>query len=152
MRAANSVAVPEVLAVSDEPPNHLVLEWIDEGRARPSTEQHLGVGVFEIVPGVFLLGLQKHVAVTHLLVVGAAVEVEIIDPVDALHVHGEPLEPVGELARHRRAFEAGDLLEISELRDLHAVAPAFPAEPPGAERRAFPVVFDETQVVHGRVG
>ncbi|MDQ1448507.1 MAG: hypothetical protein QOC79_1478 [Actinomycetota bacterium] len=45
LRAANAVAVPEVLAVSDEPPNHLVLEWIDEGRARPSTERDLGVGL-----------------------------------------------------------------------------------------------------------
>ena len=45
MRAADAVAVPEVLAVSDEPPNHLVLEWIDEGRAQPSTERHLGIGL-----------------------------------------------------------------------------------------------------------
>ena len=45
LRAAEAVAVPEVLAVSDEPPNHLVLEWIDEGRAQPSTEQDLGVGL-----------------------------------------------------------------------------------------------------------
>jgi fructosamine-3-kinase len=45
LREAAAVAVPEVLAVSDEPPNHLVLEWIDEGRARPSTERDLGVGL-----------------------------------------------------------------------------------------------------------
>jgi fructosamine-3-kinase len=45
LRAAAAVAVPEVLAVSDEPPNHLVLEWIDEGRARPGTERDLGVGL-----------------------------------------------------------------------------------------------------------
>ena len=110
-------------------------------------EQHGGVGVFEIVPRIFLLGLQEHVAVGHLGVAVAAVEVEIVDAVDALHVHGQPLQPVGELARHRRAFEAGDLLEVGELRHFHAVAPAFPAEPPGAERRALPVVLDETDVV-----
>ena len=45
LRAATAVAVPEVLAVSDDPPNHLVLEWIDEGRRRPGTEQDLGVGL-----------------------------------------------------------------------------------------------------------
>jgi fructosamine-3-kinase len=45
LRAADAVAVPEVLAVSDEPPNHLVLEWIDEGRAQPSTERQLGIGL-----------------------------------------------------------------------------------------------------------
>ena len=34
LREAAAVAVPEVLAVSDEPPNRLVLEWIDEGPGR----------------------------------------------------------------------------------------------------------------------
>jgi fructosamine-3-kinase len=45
LRAASAVAVPEVLAVCDDPPNRLVLEWIDEGRARPRTERDLGVGL-----------------------------------------------------------------------------------------------------------
>jgi fructosamine-3-kinase len=45
LQAANAVPVPEVLAVSDDPPNHLVLEWIDEGRARPGTERDLGAGL-----------------------------------------------------------------------------------------------------------
>jgi fructosamine-3-kinase len=43
LRATDAVAVPEVLAVSDDPPNHLVLEWIDEGGPRSSTERDLGV-------------------------------------------------------------------------------------------------------------
>jgi len=47
LRAPMVVAVPGVLAVSDgdtgaEAPNHLVLEWIDEGSAGPSTEADLG--------------------------------------------------------------------------------------------------------------
>lgn len=41
LREAGAVPVPEVLAVSDEPP-FLALEWIDEGRPGPATEQHLG--------------------------------------------------------------------------------------------------------------
>jgi fructosamine-3-kinase len=45
LRAADAVAVPEVLAVSDDPPNHLVLEWIDEGRVGPRTERDLGAGL-----------------------------------------------------------------------------------------------------------
>jgi fructosamine-3-kinase len=36
------VPVPRVLAVADAAPNHLVLEWIDEGRAQPSTESEFG--------------------------------------------------------------------------------------------------------------
>jgi fructosamine-3-kinase len=42
LRAADAVAVPEVLAVSDDAPNHLVLEWIDEGRPTATTERELG--------------------------------------------------------------------------------------------------------------
>lgn len=45
LRDAGAVAVPEVLAVSDTSPNHLVLEWIDEGRAVASTEVDLGAAL-----------------------------------------------------------------------------------------------------------
>jgi fructosamine-3-kinase len=45
LRAADAVAVPEVLAVSDDPPTHLVLEWIEVGRAGRTTERDLGVGL-----------------------------------------------------------------------------------------------------------
>jgi fructosamine-3-kinase len=41
LREAGAVAVPEVLAVTDDPPL-LVLEWIEEGRPGPSTEVELG--------------------------------------------------------------------------------------------------------------
>ncbi len=41
LREAQAVAVPEVIAVSDDPP-FLVLEWIDPGLAGPTTEQDLG--------------------------------------------------------------------------------------------------------------
>ena len=50
LRAADAVAVPVVLAVSDDPPNRLVLEWIDEGRARSGTERDLGVGLAAHAP------------------------------------------------------------------------------------------------------
>ena len=41
LRDAGTVAVPEVLAVLDDPPA-LVLGWIDEGRPGPTTEADLG--------------------------------------------------------------------------------------------------------------
>jgi fructosamine-3-kinase len=43
--APKAVAVPEVLAVSDEAPAYLVLEWIDEGRAGPATDAELGAAL-----------------------------------------------------------------------------------------------------------
>jgi fructosamine-3-kinase len=42
LREADAVAIPEVVAVSDDEPTHLVLEWIDEGRPVPGTEAELG--------------------------------------------------------------------------------------------------------------
>jgi len=42
---AGLVSVPEVLAVSDTPPNHLVLEWITEGRAGRGSDGALGAGL-----------------------------------------------------------------------------------------------------------
>jgi fructosamine-3-kinase len=45
LRAAGAVLVPEVLAVSDERPNHLVLEWIDEGPTTRTTEADLGTAL-----------------------------------------------------------------------------------------------------------
>ena len=46
LRAPGVVPVPAVLAVSDEAPNRLVLEWIDEGgRATEQTEAALGTAL-----------------------------------------------------------------------------------------------------------
>jgi fructosamine-3-kinase len=45
LRAAGAVLVPEVLAVADEPPNHLVLEWIEPGRARSGGDEALGTAL-----------------------------------------------------------------------------------------------------------
>ena len=42
LRDAGPVPVPEVLAVSDDEPCHLVLEWIDRGRPGAGTEADLG--------------------------------------------------------------------------------------------------------------
>jgi fructosamine-3-kinase len=48
IEARGPIAVPEVLAVADDPPNHLVLEWIDEDvgpRGEPVGERGLGAGL-----------------------------------------------------------------------------------------------------------
>ncbi|MEM8903888.1 MAG: fructosamine kinase family protein [Actinomycetota bacterium] len=42
LREAHAVAVPQVLAVSDETPALLALEWIDEGAPTASTDVELG--------------------------------------------------------------------------------------------------------------
>jgi len=74
---------------------------------------------------VFLLRLQKTHRRRSLLLAVAAVEIQVEDAITPLHIHRKPFEPIGQLARYRRAFKTGNLLEIGELRNLHAVAPAF---------------------------
>ena len=120
-------------------------------RVAELAEQGLGVGVFEVVAGIFLLRLQENVAVGDAVVAIKAVEIEVVDILHALHIHGQTLQPIGQLARDRRAFDARHLLEIGELADFHAIAPAFPAKAPGAQRGALPVVLDEADVMQGGV-
>jgi fructosamine-3-kinase len=45
LHEAGTIAVPEVVAVSDDDPTFLVLEWIDEGRPGTTTESSLGTGL-----------------------------------------------------------------------------------------------------------
>ncbi len=54
--------------------------------------------MLEIVPRIFLLGLLEDVAIGDLLSPLAAVEIEVVDAVDALHIHREAFQAVGELA------------------------------------------------------
>ena len=72
---------------------------------------------------------------------------QVVDAVHALQVHGQALQPVGDLASDGLAVDAADLLEVGELGDFHAVEPHLPAQAPGTQRRVFPVVFDEADVV-----
>ena len=110
-------------------------------------EQLFGVGSFEIIGAELLLVLQEHVAIGNAgIVVG-----QIVNALDALDIHGKPFEAVGQLARHRRAIMAGHLLEIGELADFHAVAPHFPAQAPGAQRGAFPVILHKAHIMLGAV-
>jgi fructosamine-3-kinase len=43
--AAGAVAVPAVVAVSDDDPAHLVLEWVEEGRVHATTDAEFGAAL-----------------------------------------------------------------------------------------------------------
>ena len=105
-------------------------------------EQPGYVGGFEGVLRLLDLVLEEDIAIGHALDVD-----EIEYRIDVLQIHAHPFETVGDLAGDGVAVEASDLLEVGELRDLHAVEPYLPAESPCAECRVLPVVLDETHVV-----
>src|SRR6185436_12852726 len=109
-------------------------------------EQHFGIGELEVVARLLDLVLVIDVAVGD---PGRPDQIE--HALLALQDHRKTFQAVGDLAQHRLAGEAADFLKIRELRDFHAIEPDFPAQAAGAERRRFPVVLDEADVVLLRV-
>ena len=108
---------------------------------------HLDVGDLKVVGAELALVLQEHVAVGHGRAVGQIAPHQVVDGVNALGVHGDTLQTVGDLDGHGVDLDAAYLLEVRELRDLHAVEPDLPAKAPGTERRALPVVLDKADVM-----
>src|SRR5438876_170451 len=110
-------------------------------------EEAVGIAGVEAVLALLPLVLPEHVPVREARSIGIGAEHQIVDVIDALQVHRDALEAVGQLGGDGPALEPAGLLEIGELRHLHPVAPHFPAQAPGAQRRRLPVVLDEAQVV-----
>ncbi len=108
---------------------------------------HLDVGDLKVISSELALILQEHVAVGHGRAVGQVAPHQVVDGVDALGIHGDTLQAVGDLDGHGVDLDAAHLLEVRKLRDLHAVEPNLPAKAPGAERRALPVVLDKADVM-----
>src|SRR3546814_18155304 len=95
------------------------------GIAEP-LEKLFSVSDLKIPFGKLALVFEEYIAIGHDLIV----EGEIIDVVDPLNIHGEPLKSVGQLARYRIEIEAAHCLEKGSLRTSHAVQPAIPPKPP----------------------
>ena len=110
-------------------------------------EQDLRVGHVKVPARVFLFRLLEDVAVFQRDRRVGRVEGHVHDVVDAKDVHRQTFEAVGQLSRDGLAVVPANLLEVGELADFHAIAPDFPAQPPSAQCRAFPVIFDKANVV-----
>ncbi len=104
--------------------------------------QPLYIGYFEVINAMLNFLAQEHVAVGV-----AAVPINVPDGVDALHVHGDTFQAVGQLDGDGVQVETAELLEIGVLGDLLAVEPHLPTQSPGAQGRALPVVLHEADVV-----
>lgn len=113
-------------------------------------EQEVHIRVFEVVSGLLHFVLMEHVAIGGFTQRAVAPD-QVVNAVYALNVHCQTFQTVGDLAGNRFTLQTTNLLEVSELRHFHAVQPHFPAQPPGTQRRVFPVIFHETDVVDGRV-
>ena len=91
------------------------------------TEEQIGIGHFEVIGREFALVLQEDIAIGEDRPIRRTRPYQIVDRVDALNVHGQTLETIGDLCRNGIALEAAHLLEVGELGHLHAVEPDFPS-------------------------
>src|SRR3989338_9613251 len=98
-----------------------------------------------------VLRLLDFVAKPHVAIFHAGRPFEIVDAVDPLQHHRDALEAVGQLSGDGRQLDAACLLKVRELCDLETVKKNLPPDAPGAERRRFPVVFLEADVMLPRV-
>ena len=108
---------------------------------------HLDVGDLKVIGTELALVLEEHVAIGHGRSVGQIAPHQVVNGVDALGIHGDTLQAVGDLDGHGVDLDAAHLLEVRKLRDLHAVEPDLPAKAPGAKGRALPVVLDKADVM-----
>ena len=108
---------------------------------------HLDVGDLKVIGTELALVLEEHVAVGHGRAVGQIAPHQIVDRVDALSVHGDTLQAIGYLDGHGVDLDTAHLLEVRELRDLHAVEPDLPAKAPGAS-----VGLSQSSSTNGRHG
>ena len=140
MRAFQYVVIGRKDEAGFDDPHSFFFIFIEE------VEQEVGVTQFKGIRRLFDFVLMEDIAVG-----GRFVPLEVIDVFYALNVHGQSFHAVCDFRRYGGDVDAADLLEVGKLRDFHAVEPDFPAKAPGAEGRRFPVIFDEADVVFGRV-
>src|SRR5690625_7121321 len=57
----------------------------------------------------------KHVSVGHFFTIGANGPDQVINGIDPLQVHGDALNAVGDLTRHRVTLQATHLLKVGKL-------------------------------------
>ena len=145
MRHHDAFAVLRIYGIEGQQPLTLGLRILE------MLKQHLGRGAIKIVAAVFLFRLAEDIAVCQRDRRLWVVEGHLHHMVDPQHIHRQPLQPIGQLARNRAAVMPAHLLEIGELAHLHPVAPDFPAQTPGPQRGAFPVILHEPDVMQHRV-
>ncbi len=104
--------------------------------------QRIDIGDVEVIFAVLDLRLEQHIPIAH-----AGAEIHFPDAVRALQGEGDAVEAVGDFDGDGIELRAARLLEVGELGDLLAVEPHFPTKAPGAEGGAFPVVFDEADIM-----
>ena len=107
----------------------------------------LNIGIIQVVAAHLVLLLAEGLTVGDDAAVGLARICDVLEMRDALLRHQDALHAVGQFNRDRPQILPTDLLEIGELRDLHAIQPYLPAKPPCSDRWLGPVVLDETHVV-----
>ena len=93
------------------------------------SKQRVGVAVLKVVRRLLHFVLVEHIAVIERACFAVFFPLrphEVVNVVHTLQVHDQALKPERDLAGDRLARQAAYLLEVRELRHLHAVHPHFP--------------------------
>ena len=108
----------------------------------------LHVGRFEVVHRKLLLLGQPNVRICRdLTSFRIACPRDVINAVHILKESRNSLQPVSQFGGDGKQIHAPTLLEISKLCDLQTIEHHLPANPPRAQRRRFPVVLFELDVM-----
>ena len=114
-------------------------------------QQHVSVRHVEIPARILRLRFSEDISISQRDCRIRIVEGHLVAVIIPQNIHRQTFQPVGQLARNRMTVVAANLLEIGELTDFHPVAPDLPAKTPCAQRRAFPVVLDKSDVVQRHI-
>ncbi len=76
--------------------------------------------MFKVIRRHFDFVLLEYIAVGY-LAIGPVGPDDVVDAIDALQIHRNALDAIGDLAGNRITLESAYLLEIGELSHLHAV-------------------------------
>ena len=108
----------------------------------------LHVGRFEVVHGKLLLLGQPNIRICRDLTSSRIARPR--DAINAVHILKESrnsLQPVSQFGGDGKQIHTTTLLEISKLCDLQPIEHHLPANAPGAQRRRFPVILFELDVM-----
>ena len=84
------------------------------------SEKGIDIDMFKIKGGHLYFVLPKNITIGN-YAIGAVSPYNVINAVDALKVHSDSLDAIGDFTTHWVTLQPTHLLEVSELRYLHSI-------------------------------
>ena len=105
-------------------------------------KEQFGISNLEVVVGLF-----NFVGVEYVTIGYAIYPFNVVNVFNALDIHSQTFQTVGNFYSNRFYVKATNLLEVGELGNFHTVQPNFPTQAPSAQGGRFPVIFYKADVM-----